>query len=140
MYAKEFRMGKKRSELSSSQLEIMKIIWERRETTISEVWQELQSRRKVARATVQTVIARLEEKGWLKHREIGQAFMYSAVSEQSEIQRTLVDNLCNRVFDGSASGLVWTLLDSRGVSKKDLERIHELISKAETQKNRRSKS
>lgn len=133
-------MGKKRSELSSSQLEIMKIIWERRETTISEVWQELQSRRKVARATVQTVIARLEEKGWLKHREIGQAFMYSAVSEQSEIQRTLVDNLCNRVFDGSASGLVWTLLDSRGVSKKDLERIHELISKAETQKNRRSKS
>lgn len=133
-------MGKKRSELSSSQLEIMKIIWERRETTISEVWHELQSRRKIARATVQTVIARLEEKGWLKHREVGQAFMYSAVSEQSEIQRTLVDNLCNRVFDGSASGLVWTLLDSRGVSKKDLERIHELISKAETQKSRRSKS
>ena len=133
-------MGKKRPELSTAQLEIMKIIWERGETTISEVWQELQSRRKIARATVQTVIARLEEKGWLKHREIGQAFMYSAVSEQSEIQRRLVDNLCDRAFDGSASGLVWTLLDSRGVSKKDLEHIRGLISKAETQKSRRSKT
>ncbi|WP_168164387.1 BlaI/MecI/CopY family transcriptional regulator [Pirellula sp. SH-Sr6A] len=133
-------MSKRRAELSASQLEIMKIIWERGETTISEVWQELQTRRKVARATVQTVIGRLEEKGWLKHREIGQAFLYSAVSEQSEIQRTLVDNLCNQAFDGSASGLVWTLLDSRGVSKKDLERIRELISKAEGQKNRRGQS
>lgn len=133
-------MRKKRSELSASQLEIMKIIWERGETSISEVWQELQNRRKIARATVQTVIGRLEEKGWLKHREIGQAFLYSAVNEQSEIQRTLVDNLCNQAFDGSASGLVWTLLDSRGVSKKDLERIRELISKAESQKNRRGQS
>jgi len=133
-------MAKKRSELSTAQLEIMKVIWDRGETTISEVWQELQSRRKIARATVQTVIGRLEEKGWLKHREIGQAFMYSSVIEQSEIQRSLVDNLCNRAFDGSASGLVWTLLDSRGVSKKDLEQIRALISKAETQKNRRNKS
>lgn len=133
-------MNKKRAGLSAAQLEIMTIIWERGETSISEVWQELQSRRKVARATVQTVIGRLEEKGWLKHREIGQAFLYSAVRDQSEIQRTLVDNLCNQVFNGSASGLVWTLLDSRGVSKKELERIHELISKAEGQKGRREKS
>ena len=133
-------MGKKPAELSASQLEIMKIIWKRGEATISEVWQELQNRRKIARATVQTVIGRLEGKGWLKHREIGQAFLYSAVSEQSEIQRSLVDNLCNQAFDGSASGLVWTLLDSRGVSKRDLERIGELISKAESQKSRRGKS
>ena len=28
---------------------------------------------------MQTVIGRLEEKKWLKHREIGQAFLYSAV-------------------------------------------------------------
>lgn len=133
-------MNKKRAGLSAAQLEIMTIIWERGETSISEVWQELQSRRKVARATVQTVIGRLEEKGWLKHREIGQAFLYSAVSDQSEIQRTLVDNLCNQVFNGSASGLVWTLLDSRGVSKRELERIRELISKAEGQKGRREKS
>ena len=76
----EFRMKKKRSELSTAQLEIMKIIWKRGETTISEVWQELQSRRKIARATVQTVIGRLEEKGWLKHREVGQAFKIGRAS------------------------------------------------------------
>ena len=132
-------MAKRLSELSTAQLEIMNVIWHRGETTISEVWHELQKRRKVARATVQTVIGRLEEKGWLKHRDVGQAFMYSAVIDQAEIQQSLVTNLCNRVFDGSASGLVWTLLDGRGIAKKDLELIRELISKAEAQKNRRNK-
>ena len=132
-------MGKELSELTAPQLEIMRVIWERREATISEVWQELQMRRKVARATVQTVIGRLEEKGWLKHRDVGQAFMYSAVMDQADIQKSLVTNLCNRAFDGSASGLVWTLLDGRGVAKKDLEIIRELIAKAESQKSRRTK-
>ncbi len=133
-------MERELSELSAAQLEIMKVIWERGETTISEVWQELRSRRKVARATVQTVIGRLEEKGWLKHREIGQAFLFSAVVDQEETQKSLVNKLCDRAFDGSATGLVWTLLDGRGIGKKDLERIRELIAKAEAQKSRRSKS
>lgn len=133
-------MARELSELSAAQLEIMKVIWERGETTISEVWQELRSRRKVARATVQTVIGRLEEKGWLKHREIGQAFLFSAVVDQEETQKSLVNKLCDRAFDGSATGLVWTLLDGRGIGKKDLERIRELIAKAEAQKSRRSKS
>ena len=133
-------MARELSELSSAQLEIMNVIWERGETTVSEVWHLLRKRRKVARATVQTVVFRLEEKGWLKHREIGQAFMFSAVVDQADTQKSLVSNLCDRAFDGSASGLVWTLLDGRGIGKKDLEQIRELIAKAESQKPRKTKS
>ncbi len=116
------------------------MIWERQETTISEVWQELRQRRKIARATVQTMIFRLEEKGWLKHREVGQAFMFSAAVDQEETRRSLVTKLCDRAFDGSAAGLIWALLDDRGVGKNELERIRALIAKAEKQKNRRTKS
>ncbi len=129
-------MTRELAELSAAQLEIMNVVWERGEVTISEVWRELQQRRKIARATVQTVIFRLEEKGWLKHREVGQAFMFSAAVDQEETQRSLVTNLCDRAFDGSAAGLVWALLDDRGVGKKELERIRELIAKAEKSKGR----
>jgi len=128
------------AELSAAQLEIMNVIWQYREATISEVWRELQQRRKIARATVQTMVFRLEEKGWLKHREVGQAFMFSAAVDQEETRRNLVTSLCDRAFDGSAAGLVWALLDDRGVGKKELERIRELIARAEKQKNRSTKS
>ena len=133
-------MPRELAELSAAQLEIMNLIWERQETTISEVWQELRQRRKIARATVQTMIFRLEEKGWLKHREVGQAFMFSAAVDQEETRRSLVTKLCDRAFDGSAAGLIWALLDDRGVGKNELERIRALIAKAEKQKNRRTKS
>jgi BlaI family penicillinase repressor len=128
------------AELSAAQLEIMNVIWEQRETSISEVWRVLRQRRKIARATVQTVIFRLEEKGWLKHREIGQTFLFSATVDQEETRRSLAKNLCDRAFDGSAAGLVWALLDDRGVGKNELERIRELIAKAEKQRSRRNKS
>lgn len=125
------------AELSAAQLEIMNVIWECGEITVSEVWRRLQKRRRIARATVQTMIFRLEEKRWLKHREVGQAFLFSATTDREETQRSLVANLCDRAFDGSAAGLVWALLDERGIGKKDLERIRELIAKAE--KSRRLK-
>ena len=57
------KKGQPRS-LSKAQLEVMNIVWERGEVTITEVWQALGERRKIARATAQTVMTRLEEKGW----------------------------------------------------------------------------
>jgi predicted transcriptional regulator len=127
------------AELSAAQLEIMNVVWEQGEVTVSEVWQELQRRRNVARATVQTMIFRLEEKGWLQHREVGQAFLFSAAVDREQARRSLAGNLCDRAFDGSVSGLLWALLDSRSVGKKELERIRELIAKAEDRKRRRTK-
>jgi predicted transcriptional regulator len=127
------------AELSAAQLEIMNVIWRRGEATISDIWHELQEQRKIARATVQTMVFRLEEKGWLTHREIGQAFMFSATVDQQQTRKTLARNLCDRAFDGSVSGLLWALLDSRRVGTKELERIRELIAKAEEQRARSNK-
>ena len=62
--------------LSDAQQEIMEIIWDRAEVSVSEVWEVLQERRNVARNTVQTMIVRIEEKGWIEHRSIGRTFVY----------------------------------------------------------------
>ena len=56
----------------------MEIIWDRGEVTVSEVRESLSKKREVARNTVQTMMVRLEERGWLKHREDRRAFIYSA--------------------------------------------------------------
>src|ERR1700730_2430328 len=65
------------SPLTDAQREIMQVVWERVEATVSEVRDALASR-KLARNTIQTMMVRLEEKGWLKHREEGRRFLYSA--------------------------------------------------------------
>ena len=74
--------------LSKAQTEIMEIIWEQEEVTVSEVWETLSQRRPVARNTVQTMMVRLEEKGWLKHRTLGRSFLYSAMATTAARRRT----------------------------------------------------
>src|SRR5262249_33433642 len=51
--------------LAEGQLEIMEIVWERGEVTVGELWKALSAHRKVARNTVQTMVQRLAEQGWL---------------------------------------------------------------------------
>ena len=126
--------------LSAAQLEIMNVVWDGGEVTITEVWQELCQQRKVARATVQTVIGRLEEKGWLRHRNVGQAFFYSAVHSRDATQSRLVSNLVDSVFDGRVEGLVWALIKGRGVSTEESARIQDMIDEASRKKALRKKS
>lgn len=120
--------------LSEAQLQIMNVIWRRGEATVAQVWKELASRRKVARNTVQTVLARLEEKGWLQHRREGNAFLYSASVPREASRRDLLERLLDTAFEGSAEGLVMTLLSGRGVTNEEADRIRKLIDQAEKPK------
>ena len=57
--------------LSEAQLEIINIVWDQGTATVGKIWKALAERRPVSRNTVSTMVTRLEEKGWLRHRVIG---------------------------------------------------------------------
>jgi BlaI family penicillinase repressor len=121
--------------LSETQWEIMNVIWERAECTVADVWKLLNVRRGVTRNTVQTLIVRLEEKGWLTHREGDGGFLYTPTVSRRESQQTSVQRLIETVFDGSPEGLILTLLDGATLSKSDAERIRKLIAEARRKKS-----
>jgi BlaI family transcriptional regulator, penicillinase repressor len=116
--------------LSETQIEIMNIIWGHEECSVAAVWSVLHDRRGVSRNTVHTLIARLEEKGWLTHRAGSNGFFYSATVSRAEVQRRSVERLIDSVFNGSAESLVLTLLNGGPVSKSEADRIRQLISKS----------
>ena len=120
------------SPLSAAQLEVVRAIWQRGEATVTEVWKEVCAQSKsVARGTVQTTIQRLEAKGWLKHREVGQTFLYSVCCTQEAAETKLVSDLLESAFGGSASGLVKALFRQRKLSSEEARRIREVIAEAE---------
>jgi predicted transcriptional regulator len=117
--------------LSEAQTEIMNVVWEHGEVTLSLLCTALAARRDLARNTVQTQLTRLVEKGWLRHRSEGKAFYYRATVPKETAQSRVVERLVETVFGGSAEGLVLTLLDGRKLSKTEADRIRALIEKAE---------
>lgn len=118
--------------LTESQREIMEIVWQQGEVTVTEVRDALAERRELARNTVQTMIVRLEEKGWLKHRQSGRTFIYSAKRPRANVLGAKVAQMVDRLFAGSPEELVTALLDYRGLSPEEAERIRTMIEAAET--------
>jgi BlaI family transcriptional regulator, penicillinase repressor len=117
--------------LSDAQMEIMNAVWDRGEATVADVWKSLGARRKVARSTVLTMLARLQEKGWLCCDEEGHAFRYRATVPREATLGRMVRRLVDTTFGGSAEGLVMALLHGRGVSKEEARRIKKMIDRAE---------
>jgi len=127
------------SPLTDAQREIMQIVWDRGEVTVSEVRDALARRRKLARNTVQTMIVRLEEKGWLKHREQGRTFVYSAKRPRTASLGAKVAQMVDRSFAGSPEEMVTALIEYRGLSPDEAERIRDMIGEAVTKQKRSAK-
>ena len=128
---------KSRPPISSAQLEIMDIVWDRGEVAVSEAWEILSARRPVARNTVLTTLMRLEGKGWLKHRTVGRTFFYSATRPRTATMGQLVRQLVDTTFGGSAEGLVMALLEDRGVTNEEADRIRTMLDEANPGKQRK---
>lgn len=117
--------------LSENQLEIMDVVWDRGEATLGDVWGELSQDRLVAKNTIQTLLSRLVDKGWLTTRSEGKTFHYSATRMRESTLANVVQKLVETAFKGSTEGLVMALLDGREISKVEADRIRELIERAE---------
>jgi BlaI family transcriptional regulator, penicillinase repressor len=117
--------------LSDAQLEIVNVVWDRGKATVADVWKTLSRRRKVSRNTISTMVTRLEEKGWLRRQAEGGSFLYSAALDREKVLTRMVRRMVDAAFQGSAEGLVLTLIEGGRLSADEVERIKAMLDKAE---------
>ena len=122
------------AKLTPAQLEIMSLFWEHGELGVAQAWKLLSERRSVARNTVQTMLTRLTERGWLQARPEGTAFCFRASRPRKSTLRYMVGQLLDSAFGGSASGLIMTLLEARRLSPDEVQRIRKLIDRVQGEK------
>lgn len=122
--------------LSEAQTELMNILWDKGECSVVEVLEALKSKREVARNTVQTMLTRLEDKGWLTHRESSGVFYFKPTITREQSQQKAIAQLLETTFGGSAEEMVLALLGSRKLDTEELERIRKLISEAKRSRER----
>ena len=127
-------MVKKRiPKLSPANLEIMKIIWRLGEASVNDVFEAINTHRKdkLRRTTIQVQINRLEEYGWLKHREVGRTHYFRAVRGREKTERDIIIDIKNRVFGGSGMELVKSLLDDSDLKPEEIQELRDLLNEYE---------
>ena len=122
-------MRRKSTTLTEQELEIMKIVWERDSVTVRDVYEALLERRKVAYTTVMTMMKILEQKQYLKKRQVDRAYVYQPAQPKRQVIGNMVRDFINRVFNGSAEPLLVHLVEEHDLSPQDLEEIAKLRRK-----------
>ncbi|MGH9162218.1 MAG: BlaI/MecI/CopY family transcriptional regulator [Vicinamibacteraceae bacterium] len=74
----------------------------------------------------------LEEKGHVRHEELGLRYVYSPAVPRRAARRSALKHLVDTFFDGSAEKVVGALLggEAARLSDDELDRIADLIAKA----------
>jgi BlaI family transcriptional regulator, penicillinase repressor len=87
-------------------------------------------------SAVRAMLARLEAKGHVRHREEGLRYVYAPTKPRSATQRTALQKVVRVFFGGSASSAVTALLKQEEWSDEELDALNSEIKKARTEGRR----
>lgn len=112
-------------QISDSELELMKIVWSAGGTALyAQIMEALaEAGRSWQKNTVITLLSRLVDKGFLTVRKLGRRNEYAAAVSEAEYQAAQTQVLVNKLYAGSAKGLVAALIRQEAISPRDYEEL-----------------
>lgn len=112
--------------LTEKEEEVMRKLWSKDEMIAREVWEQYPDPRPHFN-TVLTFLRILEQKGWVKHRSIGNTNLYRAVVSREEVGKNSLKDLIKKFFNGSAAGIVNALLKDENISSEEIKEMIDLV-------------
>ena len=113
--------------ISDSELELMKIIWQKGgKALLADVMEQLSEQgNSWQNNTVITLLSRLVDKGLLKTSKIGRKNEYKAIISEEEYQTEQTKTLLDKLYEGKAKGLLLTLLQSDMLTEEDRQELQD---------------
>ena len=116
--------------ISDSELEVMKILWEKGAVTSPEVIEELTQKIDWSKTTIKTLITRLVNKGVIEQtKKEGQLYTYKALISEKEYKKEENNNFITKLYKGSVNDMLLNFVEEKQISKEDLEKLLAIIEK-----------
>lgn len=112
---------------TDAELEILRVLWARGESTVREVFEQLGADKPVGYTTVLKQMQVMHRKGLLARSERFRSHLYRPAQTQPATQRQLVGSLLAAAFGGSARSLVQSALAGRRVDADELRAIRAIL-------------
>ena len=82
-------------------------------------------------SAVRTLLARLEQRGLVKHRTVDQAYVYKSVPQASKVRESALKQMVRTFFDGSAATAATALLGlTKSLSPDEAAALQKAIEQA----------
>jgi BlaI family transcriptional regulator, penicillinase repressor len=126
-------MNIKQLKPTESELEILRVLWERGEATVRDVHEELSKTKDAGYTTTLKLMQIMHEKGMVKRDESNKTHKYVPLISREKTQKQFVGKMIDTLFQGSSSQLVMQALGNHKASKEELDEIQKLIDNLKQQ-------
>ena len=124
------------AELGDLEREILSIVWRLGDGTADQVREALD--RPLKDSTIRTVLRRLEEKGYLTHSVDNRTFVYRPAESPQKVAGRAVQRIVDWFCAGSVEDLLVGMVDSKVISRAELERLARRIASARKQEGEKA--
>ena len=116
--------------ISDTEFEVLKVLWQHGPGTVRELHDKL---RRWAYTTVQTLLTRLEKKGYVACDRSGFAHVFRPVVSRDKLLRRRLSELAEQLSDGVVTPLVLALVEDHRFSPEEIEQFRQLLDRLETE-------
>ena len=125
---------------TASELEILHILWNKGASTVREVLDSLNEKKKNLGYTgVLKLLQIMTAKGFVTRDETNRAHIYEARRPADQTKRQLATDMLQRVFEGSASQLMMHALAGQRTSAQEIEELRRILDAYEGDGDGRAK-
>lgn len=115
--------------LFDSELKVMGVLWREGDVTAKHIAEVLKEEVGWNKNTTYTLIKRCIQKGAIERSE--PKFMCHALIPKELVQEAEIDELINKIYDGSADKLFAALLGRKKISREQIESLKQMVKDLE---------
>jgi predicted transcriptional regulator len=113
---------------TESELEILRILWERNTASVREVHEELSKTKEAGYTTTLKLMQIMHEKGLVGRDDSVKTHIYHPLVSREKTQKHLIGKMITTLFGGSSTELVLHALGNHKASPEELEEIQQLLN------------
>ena len=133
-------MAKRPLTIPDSELDVLKVLWDRGQATVREVLETLRTAgRQWSYATVATLLDRLETKGVITSDRSELAFVYKPTITTHEVRQKRLNSLVDKLYEGEPGLLVLHLLKSHPLDASQAKEVRAVLEEMTAEKPKKSR-
>jgi predicted transcriptional regulator len=115
-------------ELTERELEVMQVFWQRGDSTVAQVRDDLAvGGQDLAYTTVATLVRILAEKRFVQQVTDERPFVFRPCRSYEDVSARMLDDLVDRVFQGSREALLMRLVDQKKLTPKQRALLTQIL-------------
>ena len=116
-----------RPPLANAELAVMELLWSELRATARQIREALYADQKNQHGTVQRLLQRLEEKGYVRRDADLPVHLFSATLTREDYATGQLETLAERLTGGSLAPIMTRLVEQKRISQSEIDRLRHIL-------------